>query len=269
MHFYRASAPIRYRKQPVFAPRLIVAAQGRKRARFRAGELDYDAEQYLVVTGGTKIEGEVLEASPEKPYLAVCVALGPETVARTLVGLADTAPSSTTPAAEPALPAFVAPQEEPIADAVLRLLRALDDPLERRVLAPLVMEELVFRLLRSDAAAFVRGSVREGDAAIQEAMRFMRENGTRALTLEQVARHVGMSVSHFAHRFSAVARVSPMRFMKQLRLDAARELMLGHNVRAGDAALQVGYESTSHFTRDFKQAYGAAPGEYVRRLRGA
>jgi AraC-like DNA-binding protein len=76
-----------------------------------------------------------------------------------------------------------------------------------------------------------------------------------------------MSGSHFAHRFSTVARVSPMRFLKQLRLEAARELMLGRSVRAGDAATQVGYESTSHFTRDFKQAYGASPGEYVKRVR--
>jgi AraC-like DNA-binding protein len=128
-------------------------------------------------------------------------------------------------------------------------------------------DELVFRLLRSEAASFVRSAVREGDTSIQEAMRFMRQNATRALTVEQVARHVGMSGSHFAHRFSAVARVSPMRFLKQLRLDAARELMLGQSVRAGDAAAQVGYESASHFTRDFKQAFGSAPAEYVRRFR--
>lgn len=270
LHFYRASAPVRYRKMPIFGPRLIVAAQGKKVGRFRSGQLHYDANHYLVITGGTHLEGEVLEASPEKPYLALCIGLAPESVARTLLALADAAPiPSAAPVVESALPAFVAPLEAPVIDGVLRLLRALEDPVESRVLAPLVMDELVFRLLRSDAAAFVRGSVREGDASIQEAMRYMRENATRALTVEQVARHVGMSISHFAHRFSAVARVSPMRFLKQLRLDAARELMLGQSVRAGDAALQVGYESASHFTRDFKQAFGAAPGEYVRRLRGA
>jgi AraC-like DNA-binding protein len=271
VHFYRASAPVRYRKVPVFGPRLIVAAQGKKLGRFRAGTLQYDANHYLVVTGGTHLEGEVIEASAEKPYLALCIGLAPEAVARTLLALADAAPAS--PAAQPppeaAVPAFVAPLEAPVISGVLRLLRAFDDPLESRVLVPLVIEELAFRLLRSDAAAFVRGAVREGDAGIQESMRYMRENATRALTVEQVASHVGMSVSHFAHRFSAVARTSPMRFLKQLRLDAARELMLGQSVRAGDAALQVGYESTSHFTRDFKQAFGAAPGEYVRRLRGA
>lgn len=268
-HFYRASAPVRYRKMPIFGPRLIVAAQGSKVAHFPSGQLRYGASHYLVVTGGTQLEGEVVEASPEKPYLAMCMGLAPEAVARTLLALADAAPAAQPVSTEPSLPAFVAPVDDAVVDGVLRFLRTLDDPIESRVLAPLVLDELVFRLLRSDAATFVRGAVREGDTNIQEAMRYMRQNATRALTVEQVARHVGMSCSHFAHRFSAVARVTPMRFLKQLRLDAARELMLGQSVRAGDAALQVGYESTSHFTRDFKQAFGAAPGEYVRRLRGA
>jgi AraC-like DNA-binding protein len=267
VHFYRASAPVAFRKQPVFGPRLVVAVQGRKIAKFPEGELLYSADQYLVITGGTQLEGTVVEASAEKPYLALCIGLAPELVARTLLALADAASAPPVAVAAPAMPAFVSPLDGHVTSGVLRLLEALEDPVESRVLAPLVLDELVFRLLRSDAAAFVRSSVREGDASIREAMRFMREHATRALSVEQVARHVGMSSSHFAHRFSAVARVSPMRFLKQLRLDAARELMLGQSVRAGEAALQVGYESASHFTRDFKQAFGSAPAEYVRRLR--
>lgn len=264
VHFYRASAPVHFRKMPILGPRLIVAAQGRKLARFPGGQLHYDANHYLVMTGGTHLEGQVLEASPDAPYLALCMALAPEVVARTLLALADAAPSS--PVVAPPVPAFVSPLDAQVSSGVVRLLRALEDPVESRVVAPLVMDELVFRLLRSDAAAYVRGAVREGDASIQEAMRFMRERAPEALTVEQVARHVGMSESHFAHRFSMVARVSPMRYLKQLRLDAARELMVGQRLRAGDAALRVGYESASHFTRDFKQQFGASPGEYVRRL---
>jgi len=267
VHFYRASEPVRFSKVPVFGPRLIVAAQGRKIAKFPQGDLIYDANHYLVVTGGTQLEGWVVEASPEKPYLALCIGLAPEAVARTLVALADAAATSPERASPPAVPAFVSRLDDAVASGVVRLLRALDDPLERRVIAPLILDELVFRLLRSEAAAFVRGAVREGDASIQQAMRYMRENATAALTVEQVARHVGMSGSHFAHRFSAVARTTPMRFLKQLRLETARELMLGQSLRAGDAAVQVGYESASHFTRDFKQAFGSAPAEYVRRFR--
>ncbi len=267
VHFYRASGPGRFRKMPIFGSRLIVAAQGRKIAKFPTGELVYDANHYLVMTGGQFLEGQVIDASPDAPYLAVCIELAPEVVARTLLALADAAPASAPqPAPTADFPAFVSPLDGHVTSGVVRLLSALEDPVERRVVAPLVLDELVFRLLRSEAAAYVRGAVREGDASIQEAMRYIREHSVRSISVEQVARHVGMSESHFAHRFSAVARISPMRYLKQLRLEAARELMLSQRVRAGDAALQVGYESASHFTRDFKQAFGAAPGEYVRRL---
>jgi AraC-like DNA-binding protein len=78
-----------------------------------------------------------------------------------------------------------------------------------------------------------------------------------------------MSESHFAHRFSEVARVSPMRYLRQLRLDHARALMLGEGARPSEAAARAGFESPSHFNREFKRLYGAPPADYVRRLRAA
>lgn len=274
IHYYRVSRPCEYQKTGIQDPHLIVVAQGRKIGHFPRGDLFYDENRYLVIAGRTDLRGTVLEASPDRPYLAVCISLTPDIVARTLLALADAgSPGAEVAAAEaPARdrdrdPAFVAELDAELESTVVRLLYALEDPLERRVVAPLVMGELVFRLLRSDAAAWVRRSVRDGDAAIERAMRFMRENVTRGLSVDAVARHVGMSPSHFAHRFTEVARVSPMRFLKQVRLEAARELLVGKRLRASEAATEVGYESPSHFTRDFKAKFGASPAEYARRVR--
>lgn len=268
MCFHRVTKPVRYRKSPVLVPRLIVIAQGRKIARFENGELAYDEDHFLVVTGETHFEGHVLEASPERPYLAMCMELAPDVVARTLLALADAEPDATPSLKETApLPAFVSRLDERVTNAVARLLVSLDDPIERKVIAPLAVDELVFRLLRTDGAAIVRGAVHQGDGSIQLAMQYIRANAAWPLTVEGVARQVGMSPSHFAHRFTEVARVSPMRFVKHVRLEAARELLLADRARIGEVALRVGYESASHFTRDFKQTYGAAPAEYLRRFR--
>jgi AraC-like DNA-binding protein len=266
--FWRASRPTRIRKMVMLGPRLVVVAQGRKVATFRGGNRVYDEDHLLVVTGETEIDGLILEATPERPYLAVCMELPPELVARTLLAIGDGASARPAPAhpASTSVPAFVSPLTEPVTNALARLLRALDEPLERKVVAPLVQEELVFRLMRTDAAAVLRAAVRDGDAAIPMAMRYIRDHAASPLTVESVARHVGMSASHFAHRFTAVARVSPMRFVKHVRLETARTLMLAERVRVQEAATRVGYESASHFTRDFKIAYGAAPAEYVRRI---
>jgi AraC-like DNA-binding protein len=255
-----------FRKIQLFGPVLTLVAQGRKLARFRGMELCYEPRQYLVAAGASSLEGEVLEASPARPFLAVCLALPAELIAKTLLALAD---AQAAPRGEP-VPAFLAPAEPALKDAVLRFLRAIDEPLERRLLAPLILEELVFRLLRTDAAAVLRSAVvRDRDSeSIEQAMRFLREHAAEPLTVEEVARHVAMSPSHFAHRFRAVARTSPMRYLKQLRLERARTLLLG-GLRVSDAAARVGYESPSHFTRDFKICYGATPAQYLRDLGSA
>lgn len=266
--FYRVTSLTTFKKRAVHGPRLIAIAQGRKVAKFQGGDLRYDEDHYLVVTGEAEFEGVVLEASPTRPYLALCMELSPELIARSLLALSDVAAGlpAVAPRQSSSVPGFVSPLDSPITSALVRFVSSLDDPLERKVVAPLALEELVFRLLRSEGAAILRGAIRDGDASIQSTMRFVRENVTLPHTVEAMARHVGMSPSHFAHRFTAVARVSPMRFVKHARLEAARELLLAGNVRVNEAATRVGYESASHFTRDFKSAYAMSPAEWLRKL---
>jgi AraC-like DNA-binding protein len=267
VYFYRAMHPVRFTKALTFGPTLTVIAQGRKQCRFGELELEYAPGSYLVVTGEGMFDGAIVEASPDAPYLSVCIELPSELVAKTLLALAD---AVAVPATD-AVPAFVSTIDHVLQDTVVRYVRAIDDPLERRMVAPLIMEELVFRLLRSDAAAVLRAAVtRDRDAdAIQRAMRYMRAHTNDRLSVEDVARHVGMSPSHFAHRFRAIARTSPMRYLKQLRLQDARALLLADQLRVSEVAGRVGYESASHFTRDFKSYFGATPAEYVRRIRTA
>lgn len=266
--FYRATCPTRYRKTEVVGPRLIVIAQGRCVTSFSSGDATFDEDHLMVVTGETVFESRVSDATPDRPYLALCLELPPDVVARTLLALFDGAPqSSPSVAVEAALPAFVTPATEAVTSALARLIVATDEPLERKIVVPLAVEEIVFRLLCTEAAATIRGAVQEGDASIDTAIRYIRASHDRALTVEGIARHVGMSPSHFAHRFTAVARVSPMRFLKQVRLEQAREIMVTEKVRVQDVALRVGYESASHFTNDFKKRYGVSPVEYVRSVR--
>lgn len=73
-----------------------------------------------------------------------------------------------------------------------------------------------------------------------------------------------MSPSHFAHRFAAVARTTPMKFPREVRLERARALLLANGTRANEVAAQVGFESPAHFTREFKRRFGAPPSTYLR-----
>jgi AraC-like DNA-binding protein len=126
----------------------------------------------------------------------------------------------------------------------------------------------LFRLLRSEAAAAVRNGVGRADAGpILESMQYIRQHHAQKLTVPALARRARMSESHYAHRFSAVARISPMRFLREVRLEQARERLLGEGARASEIASQVGFESPAHFTREFKRRFGLPPSHYSRTAR--
>src|SRR5690606_38457473 len=122
---------------------------------------------------------------------------------------------------------------------------------------------------RSDAALALRQAVyRAGDEAkMVDIMAFIRENVDRKLSVEQLAKRAAMSPSHFAHRFRDVVRMSPMRYLKHVRLDHARGLLVQPGARASEVAQRSGYASASHFCRDFKQHFGVSPRGYVERMR--
>jgi AraC-like DNA-binding protein len=254
---YRFDAPTTFVKAATFGVTLGAVLQGTKRLRFGAGDLTIDPTQLVVVTRESGHQVSVLKASAREPYLGLALCFGPERVARALLALAEAGGT----AARETVPAFVLDRDAAITDAIERLLRALADPLDRKLLAPLVIDEILFRLLRSDAAAAVRAGVGPAVDAhrIVEAMRFIRENHTEKLNVRRLARHAAMSPSHFAHRFRAVARISPMRFLREVRLDVARARLLANDARVSEVAVEVGFESPAHFTREFKRRFGVSP----------
>jgi AraC-like DNA-binding protein len=259
---YRFSRPTTFRKAATFGVTLGVVLQGTKRVRIGRHELAVDPMRLLVVTRESEHESAASSPSPDRPYVGLSLCFGPERVARALLALAEAGGPTT----REAVPAFVMPCDAPIADALERLVRTLDDPLDRKLLAPLAIDEILFRLLRSDAAAAVRSGVASGADAqrILESMQFIRDHHPEKLSVQSVARHVAMSASHFAHRFRAVARVSPMRYLREVRLDRARSLLLEDGARAGDVAAHVGFESPAHFAREFRRRFGVPPSHYLR-----
>jgi AraC-like DNA-binding protein len=242
-----------------------VVLQGAKTVRIGSHELQLDPSRLLVITRESEHESATRSASAEQPYVGLSLSFDPERVAGALCQLAEAGG----PEVRETMPAFALPCDPNLADALARLLSALADPLDRSVLAPLVMDEILYRLLRSDAAAAVRSGVGQAPDAhrILESMRFIRAEHAGKLAVSDIARRAAMSPSHFAHRFRAVVRISPMRYLREVRLERARALLMQDGARAGEVGLQVGFESPAHFTREFKRRFGAPPSHYLR-LRG-
>jgi len=268
---YRFSHPVRYEKTQRLTPGVVVVLQGRKTAHLGGGRsLAYGATQCLVLGAEVACLGTVVGASAAAPYLAIHLDLPPDVLVKSVLALAEGGGGGGALPTEPARVRehFTAPVGPEVVEAFARLLLAADDPVDRRTLAPLAVEEIVLRLLRSEAAAAIRSAsaVTKAGARIQTAIGFMRRHLGRPLSVAEIASHVHMSPSHFAHSFREVAGVTPMRCIRDLRLEEARSLMLGTGLRPGDAAAQVGFESAAHFNRAFRRRFETTPAEYVRRM---
>lgn len=233
---------------------LAFVAQGRKRIALGDRVYDYRAGQYLVASIDMPITGNYVGISPSEPALGLGLVLRPDKVAELL--LAHDLPKATgTPeglAVSDASPELV--------DAVTRLARLLDRPKDARALAPLIKQEILWRVMTGEQGAAVRqlGAQDSGLSHIARAVRWIRENYAESFKVENVARIAGMSESAFYRNFQAVTAMSPIQFQKQIRLQEAR-LLLATNSDVTSVSHRVGYDSPSQFSREYRRQFGAPP----------
>ncbi len=262
----RASAPSGLGHGVSF-PSLCVIAQGSKELLLGDSRYHYNPAHYLIATAALPIASRVVEASPERPYLGIVLKLDSTLVGSVLVEAGQRAPRNAT-----ALTAIdVSALDANVLDAVVRLVRLLDTPTDAHVLAPLVIREIVYRLLKGAQAARLHQIAALGGAThrIAEAVERLRNDFDQPLRIEELAHDLGMSVSGFHHHFRALTAMSPLQFQKQLRLQEARRLMLGEGLDASSAGYRVGYGNASHFTREYKRLFGEPPMRDVEQLRRA
>jgi len=171
-------------------------------------------------------------------------------------------------AAEP-LSLMSSPMEATMCASVLRLLEALNQPLEARVLGPALLRELYFRVLTGEQGAALRAALAmQGQfGKVGRALRRIHAAYAQTLDLPALAREAGMSVPSFHSHFKAITRSAPMQYVKSTRLHQARLLMLREGMTAEAACHAVGYTSASQFNREFKRLFGQPPAAEVRRMR--
>jgi AraC-like DNA-binding protein len=255
---------------PLYAfsePSFCVIAQGSKELFLGDERYRYDASDYLLVSIGLPVVGHILEASKERPYLAMRLRLDPAIVTAVLME-AGLLASRTDDAVKAVA---VSRLDASLLDAVVRLVRLLDAPNDYAVLAPLAAREIVYRLALGEQGARLRQIAVIGGRAhrIAKAIGLLRKNYDKPLRIGDLARQLAMSVSGFHHHFKAVTAMSPLQFQKELRLQEARRLLLAGDVDAATAGYRVGYDNPSHFSREYKRAFGEPPMRDVERLRGA
>lgn len=249
----------------VYTPSLCVVVQGRKRAIIGNESIYYDAFNYLIVSLTLPVLGQVVDASPEQPYLCLRINIDINEVGKLLLDLEGNS-SSEPPSG---LPYFVGRMSSDLLDVVLRLVRLLDAPSDLAVLGPLALREIWYRVLRGEMGYRLRHLV-EVDGPVQRinrAIELLQRRYQQPLRIEELADVSHMSLSSFHARFKAVTSMSPLQFQKKLRLHEARRLLMTEGVEVATAAHRVGYESPSQFNREYRRLFGSPPRREIASLR--
>lgn len=248
----------------LYKPSFCVIAQGRKRVMLGEEAFLYDPAHFLLASVDLPVVCDVLEATPEDPYLGLRLDLDLACVGEMLTAAAA-ADASTARGLD------VSPLEPTLLDAVARLVALLDAPRDVPVVAPLILREIVYRLLTGPQGGRLRQMATEGGRTrrVARAIDRLRADFARPLRVEDLAREAHMSASTFHEHFKAVTAMSPLQYQKRLRLQEARRLMLAESLDAASAAYRVGYESASQFSREYRRAFGDPPRRDLARLRAA
>jgi AraC-like DNA-binding protein len=246
-------------------PSFCVIAQGSKEVLLGDTRYRYDSGHYLLATLELPRVSYVVEASRSCPYLSFRLEFDPAVVSSIMVEAGQFSADTRKPVSA----VDVGRLDVNLQDAIVRLVRLLETPAEAQVLMPLIIREIVFRLLQGEQGDRLRNlAIPEGNTPrIAMAVEKLRQDFNQPLRIEDLARELGMSVSGLHHHFKAVTSMSVLQFQKQLRLQEARRLMLSEGFDASSAAFRVGYHDPSYFSREYKNLFGAPPMHDMQGLR--
>lgn len=254
------------RRPVMYEPSIVIVCQGRKRGFLGDQVFIYDAQQYLVLSVPLPFECET-EATPEKPILAISIRVDLTMVAELLMALNDTRGNAV---AEP-VGIYATPLDATLSNAVLRLVEALAQPSDARILGPSIVREICYRVLSGEQGDAIRAALTHQHhfGRIAKALRRIHADYRGDLDVETLAAEAGMSLAVFHAHFKAVTSTSPMQYVKTTRLHHARLLITHDGMNVSAAATRVGYESASQFSREFKRLFGCSPADDMRRARNA
>ena len=244
---------------------VYVVIQGRKQVTVGGETYVYDRSRYLAVSVDLPAVASVVEASPEEPYLCMTLTVDPRELAALIVETGRQAPRDD----HDGRALYVSALQAPLLDALLRLVLLLDTPEDVRVLAPLVLRELHYRLLQGEQfGRLAQMAIGEGRLRrVSGAIAWIKEHFAEPLRIEALAKRVHLSPSALHSHFKAVAAMSPIQYQKRLRLQEARRLLLSGVASAEAVAYEVGYASATQFSREYVRLFGQPPRRDTERLR--
>ena len=259
----RFSAPIAKSPMPYKAS-ICFAIQGQKRVFLGDQIYAYHVLNYLVVPMVMPLDLEITQASPEKPLLGLALELDLAILSELLLNMKS--PANKVNHHQPA--PFVSPISSDVQDALIRLLRLLDSPADLQVLGAPIVREIYYWVLQGEQGDQLRHLLLRdsGSYRIINLISYLNKHYTEQLSIDEIAQIANMSTSALHQKFRNITCMSPLQYLKKIRLHNARILMLERGINASDAGFKVGYTNPSQFSREFKRLFGLPPVQMVKTM---
>ncbi|WP_448552300.1 AraC family transcriptional regulator [Thalassotalea montiporae] len=246
----------------IYEPAIIAIVSGTKEAILDGQRFSYGSDQYMCCTMSMPVEAGTPLASREKPLLGVYISLDTKVMTELVIELASTTSVMKQPKHSDQSPSLtLATWDDNFTDALLRLLQLLANPTQMKILGDSRLREFYYAVLEGQAGPSVKRAFGMGNE-IARSIEYLSAHLGKSVTIDELASQVGMSRAVFHRKFKQATTMSPIQFVKSMRLNnAAMRIANGENVST--AALAMGYESSSQFSRDFKRLYGQSPKQWA------
>lgn len=250
----------------MYRPGIVFLFSGYKVGYINDRTFRYDANEYLLLTVPLPFECETF-ATEAAPLAGIRLDVDILQLQELLMDIGED------PLFQPAMAESginSATLSEEILCAAERLLDVMERPLDARILGKQIIREMLYHVLTGPRGGALMALVSRQThfSQISRVLKRIESQYTESLSVDQLAAEANMSLSAFHHNFKSVTSTSPLQYLKAYRLHKARLMMIHDGLKASAAAMQVGYESASQFSREFKRYFGLTPGEDAARLRG-
>jgi len=260
VQLFRVTEPLRC-APAVYEPCVVVIVNGAKEAILDGNTYIFDSRQYMCCTMSMPVESGTPTASSDNPLLGVYISLDTRVMTELAIEIESASGAIRKPKSGPLPQGFaLACWDETFTESLLRLLQLGDNPVDTAILGNGRLREVYYAILKGEAGNSARRAFGVGNE-IARAIEYLSSHLDEAVTIEDMASQVGMSRAVFHRKFKQATTMSPIQFVKSMRLNsAAVKIARGMNVK--EAAMEVGYTSSSQFSREFKRMYGQSPRQW-------
>jgi AraC-like DNA-binding protein len=260
VQLFRVSESVRC-APAVYEPSVVAIVSGAKEAILDGNHHVYGNSQYMCCAMSMPVEAGTPKASPDHPLLGVYISLDTKVMTELAIEMESASAAIHKPSIGP-LPQGIALShwDDAFSDSLLRLLQLIDKPEDTEILGENRLRELYYAVLKGEAGHSARRAFGLGNG-IARSIEYLSASLDEKVTIDEIASKVGMSRAVFHRKFKQATTMSPIQFIKSMRLNsAAMKIASGMNVN--EAAMDVGYVSSSQFSREFKRMYGQSPKQW-------